>query len=425
MKMDNTTRSEYWEIERLKKWDKNPRKATKSALERLKKHVLKFRVYKPLIVTPNGIVLGGNMRLKVFKELGLKKVWVSIVEPKNEKEMLEYALSDNDRIGYYDKDLFFTNFQNIELEKGLFSIDYKEPLKLDDFILINKDLKEDEIPEIDENNIKSKYGEVYQLGRHKLMCGDATKKEDVQKLMKDEKAGLIFTDPPYNVDYESHGSNSYAEGKFKHKKIFNDNLSDENYYKFLLNSLKNAYFYSNDDSAIYLWYASKNQHIVRKSFIDSGFYFSQIIIWVKEHFVFSRQDYQRIYEPCMYGWKEGKNHQRNVYLTNLEDVILLDKKTFIEMMDVWYEKRDNTAQYEHPTQKPVALAGRAIRHSSKIGDIVLDLFGGSGSTLIAAEQLERKAYLMELDPYYCDVIRKRYAKFIGKEEAWEDETKPI
>jgi DNA modification methylase len=127
----------------------------------------------------------------------------------------------------------------------------------------------------------------------------------------------------------------------------------------------------------------------------------------------------------MYGWKEGKNHQRNVYLTNLEDVILLDKKTFIEMMDVWYEKRDNTAQYEHPTQKPVALAGRAIRHSSKIGDIVLDLFGGSGSTLIAAEQLERKAYLMELDPYYCDVIRKRYAKFIGKEEAWEKETKPI
>jgi len=425
MKMVNATRSEYWEIEKLKEWDKNPRKATKSALERLKKHILKFRVYKPLIVTPEGIVLGGNMRLKVFKELGLKKVWVSVVEPKNEKEMLEYALSDNDRIGYYDKELFFTNFQHIELEKGLFSIDYKEPLKLDDFVLINEKLKEDEIPEVDENNIKSKPGEVYQLGQHRLMCGDATKKEDVEKLMGGEKANLIFTDPPYNVDYQSHGSHSYSEGRFKHKKIFNDNLSDENYYQFLLDSLKNAYHFSTDDSPVYLWYASKNQHIVRKAFLDAGFYFSQIIIWVKEHFVFSHQDYQRIYEPCMYGWKEGKNHQRNIYLTNLEDVILLDKKTFTELMDVWYEKRDNTAQYEHPTQKPVGLSGRAIRHSSKIGDIVLDLFGGSGSTLIAAEQLERKAYLMELDPYYCDVIRKRYAKFIGKEEVWESETKAI
>lgn len=424
--MENiTTKTEYWPIENLREWSKNPRKTTKKDLERLKKQILKFRVYKPLIVTPDGIVIGGNMRLKVFKELGLKKVWVSIVEVKSEKEMLEYALSDNDRIGWYDKETYFTHFSNIELEKGLFSIDYKEPLKLEDFVLINKDIKEDEIPITDPNNIKSKYGEVYQLGNHRLMCGDSTKKEDLKKLMGGQKADLIFTDPPYNVDYESHGSNSYSEGRYKHKKIFNDNLSDEAYKKFLFDTLINIYNNTKDETPIYLWYASRNQHIVKEVFEEAGFYFSQIIIWVKEHFVFSRQDYQRIYEPCMYGWKKGKNHYIQPHLSNLEDVIVLDKKTFTELMDVWYEKRDNTNDYVHPTQKPVSLAGRAIKKSSKIGDIVLDVFGGSGSTLIACEQLERTCFMMELDPYYCDIIRRRYAKFIGKEEIWEEITEKI
>lgn len=424
--MDNiTSKNEFWPIENLKEWDKNPRKATKSALERLKKHILKFRVYKPLIITPDGIVLGGNMRLKVFKELGLKKVWVSIVEPKNEKEMLEYSLSDNDRIGWYDKQSFFKNFLNIELDSNLFSIDYKEPLSLKEFVLINKELKEDQIPEVDEKNIKSRYGEVYQLGKHRLMCGDATKMEDVKKLMDNEKASLVFTDPPYNVNYESHGTNSYSKGKYKHKKIFNDNLSDENYLKFLADSLKNAFSFTTDDCPFYVWYASRNQHIVKEAFEKSGLYFSQIIIWVKEHFVFSRQDYQRIYEPCMYGWKKDYVHYVQPNLNNLEDIIILDKKSFFDLMDVWYEKRDNTSDYIHPTQKPVSLAGRAIKRSSKIEDIVLDLFGGSGSTLIACEQLDRKCYMIELDPYYCDIIRKRYAQFIGKEDLWEKETKAI
>jgi len=418
-------KSEYWEIERLKEWSKNPRQASKSALERLKKHILKFRVYKPLIITPDGTVLGGNMRLKAFKGLGLKKVWVSIVEPKNEQEMLEYSLSDNDRIGYYNKELFRSNFSHLTLEKGLFSIDYREPLKLDEFVLINKDLKEDEVPAIDYSKVVSKQGEIYQLGNHRLMCGDSTKKENVEKLMNGTKANLIFTDPPYNVDYESHGGNSYNEGKYKHRKIFNDNLSDKKYLEFLTNALENAVYFSTPDCPFYVWYASINQHIVREAFNRVGLHFSQIIIWVKEHFVFSHQDYQRIYEPCMYGWKNKADHYTNFHLSNLQDVIVLDKKTFSELMDVWYEKRDNTSAYEHPTQKPVALAGRAINHSSKIDDTVLDLFGGSGSTLIAAEQLERKACLMELDPYYCDVIRKRYAKFIGKEESWENETPKI
>lgn len=419
-------KNDYWEIERLKEWKKNPRKTTKKDLERLKKQILKFRVYKPLLVTQDGTVIGGNMRFKVFKEIGLKKVWVSIIDVKDEKEMLEYSLSDNDRIGWYDKESYFTNFSEFKLEKGLFSIDYKEPLKLEDFQLNNKDLKDDELTvEINENDIKSKYGEIYQLDNHRLMCGDSTKEEDIKRLMGNEKTNLIYTDPPYNVDYESHGSNSYAEGKFKHKKIFNDNLTDNEYKKFLFNSLSNLYKFSEDDITIYLWYASKNQHIVKEAFEKAGFYFSQTLIWVKEHFVFSRQDYQRIYEPCMYGWKKGSTHYSSIHLDNLEDVIILNKKTFVELMDVWYIKRDNTSDYLHPTQKPVELAGRAIRRSSKIGDIVIDIFGGSGSTLLACEQLERRCFMMELDPYYCDIIRKRYAKLIGKEELWEKATKKI
>ena len=261
---------------------------------------------------------------------------------------------------------------------------------------------------------KSQPGDVYQLGDHRLMCGDSTKPEDVEKLMNGDKAKLIFTDPPYNVDYKSPSNLSYNSQKFGGTggKIFNDNKSDEDALEFYTQVLLRLYENTTDDVTLYWWFANKNHSINREAFKKAKWHFSQVIIWVKNSFVFSRgQDYHRMYEPCMVGWKKGKKHFRNRELSNLADLWHLDYSDFTDQFDLWYEKRDVTSQYVHPTQKPVRLPERAIKKNSHVNDSIVDLFGGSGSTMIACEQLQRKCYSMELDPKFCDVIVKRYMKF--------------
>lgn len=263
---------------------------------------------------------------------------------------------------------------------------------------------------------KTKLGDIYQLGNHRLICGDAIKKEDVEKLMGGIQARLIFTDPPYNVDYKSQSGNSYSEGKYEGKKIFNDNKSDEDCLKFYINALKNIYDFSTDDACIYWWLAFNiNGFINQLAFKESGWKLSQMIIWLKNSMIFSKGcDYHRLHEPCFFGWKNGKSHFSNKRICNLKDVFNLDYDSFEELSDVWYENRDKIIEYEHPTQKPVRLAERALKKNSEMGDIILDVFGGSGSTLIACEQLDRKCYMMELDPKYCDVIINRWEIFTNK-----------
>lgn len=236
------------------------------------------------------------------------------------------------------------------------------------------------------------------------------------------RAQLVFTDPPYNVNYKppKAGSGHYLH-RYGHRrgygdgKIFNDNLSDENILILYRAVLSNLYKFSKDNASIYWWYGSKNQHINRQAFIDNKWHVAQILIWLKNGTVFSLgQDYHRCYEPCMFGWKKGKPHYSNKKFRTLRDVFNLDKLEFEEMFDVWYERRDATINYEHPTQKPVRLAERALKKNTTAGDIVVDLFGGSGSTLIACEQAERRCMIMELDPKYCDVISNRWEKFTSK-----------
>ncbi len=263
---------------------------------------------------------------------------------------------------------------------------------------------------------KSKRGDLYQLGRHRLLCGDSTGPTDIGKLMDGDKARLIFTDPPYNVDYKSPGGLSYNSKKFGGSggKIFNDNKSDGECLQFYTDVLINLYENSTDDVTIYWWFANRNNAINRAAFEAANWHMSQIIIWLKNSFVFSRgQDYHRMYEPCMLGWKKGKKHFRTRGLNNFSDVFNLEFDDFVEQFDVWYEKRDNTAKYVHPTQKPVRLPERALKKNSIKNDIVLDVFGGSGSTMIACEQLSRKCYSMELDPKFVDVIVTRYVKYTG------------
>ncbi len=218
----------------------------------------------------------------------------------------------------------------------------------------------------------TKKGEIFQLGRHRLMCGDSTKQVDFEKLLDGKKARLIFTDPPYNVDYKSPRGLDYNSTKFGGTggKIFNDKKSDKDCVQFYTDVLKNLYDFSTDDATIYWWFANKNNWLNRMAFDNAQFHMSQIIIWLKNSMVFSQgQDYHRMYEPCMLGWKQKKKHFKNTKLNNLKDVFNLEVSDFSELMDVWYEKRDVTSQYVHPTQKPIRLPERALKKNSEVGDV--------------------------------------------------------
>jgi DNA modification methylase len=233
-----------------------------------------------------------------------------------------------------------------------------------------------------------------------------------------ELADMVFTDPPYNVNYnyakyEAIGHN--RKSKFKNQgKIFNDNKTSEQFYQFLLDTYHNIFEHSKPQMAIYICHATKTQREFFGAFEDAGFHFSQTIIWLKERMILAMgQDYHRVYEPIMFGWKEGEKHYSNHDITKEREVWDIDRLTFEERLDVWYINRDKSADYEHPTQKPVRLPERAIKKNCPLGGLLFEPFGGSGSTMMAAEQLKRKCYSIELDPKYCDVMVKRWERFTG------------
>ena len=252
-----------------------------------------------------------------------------------------------------------------------------------------KEIIEDEVPEVPEEP-KAKLGDIYQLGNHRLMCGDSTKEEDVNKLVGEQKIDLLITDPPYNVDYT---------GKTKEAmKIQNDKMENNVFHDFLVKVFTNAYNVLKDGASFYCWYASREVVNFHTSIEESGFTVKQELIWNKNSLVMGRQDYQWKHEPCLYGWKETNSH-------------------------IWYGDRKQTTVIDwdrptkadlHPTMKPVGLFDYQIKNSSKAGDNILDLFGGSGTTIMACEQNNRNAYVMEFDPKYVDVIIKRWENFTGE-----------
>lgn len=232
--------------------------------------------------------------------------------------------------------------------------------------------------------------------------------------MNGEKAHLVFTDPPYMVNYHSPGGLDYNSKKFDGTggAIFSDDLNEEDAKEFFRKVLENLYAVSTDDACIYWWFANRNNHINRQAFIETKWKMSQIIIWIKNSMIFSHgQDYHRQYEPVMFGWKEGKSHFRNKMYANFKDVINLDFTDYQEMFDVWYERRDVTSNYIHPTQKPVRLAERALKKHSEFGDIVVDLFSGSASTLMGCQGGGRRCYTSDLDPKYVHAGIKRFMRF--------------
>ena len=256
---------------------------------------------------------------------------------------------------------------------------------------------DDEIPEEVEPICQP--GDLWQLGAHRLLCGDAAVLKDVEILMGGAKADMVFTDPPYGVSYDT---DTRPSGKPKKSlgAVTNDDLSDESFSSLLTLSIANMINVMAEDAAWYICFGGKKYHVIAPIIMDAGLHTSSRIIWYKNQFILGRSDYHTQWEFLIYGWREGKKH--NFYGGR-------------DQSDVWEEKQERHGTYLHPTMKPVDLIGRALANSSKVNDVVIDLFGGSGSTLIACEKLGRKHYVMEIEPRYCDVIINRWQNFTGKQ----------
>nr|DAF26048.1 MAG TPA: adenine specific DNA methyltransferase [Caudoviricetes sp.] len=389
------------EIGKLKPADYNPRKDLKpedEEYQKIKKSIIEFGYVDPIIVNTDMTVIGGHQRLKVLKDLGYTVIECNMVDlDKNKEKALNIAL--NKITGEWD---------NKKLEELIAELKEEEfdlsttGFTFDEVDNILKDItgsKEDDF-DIDQvlNDIEkptTKPGDVWLLGKHRLMCGDSTVKEDVIHLMNKQVADMILTDPPYNVDYEGKTADAL--------KIENDNMNETEFYNFLLTSFRNMYESIKCGGSIYVFHADTEGLNFRNAFKSCGFKLAQCLVWVKNTFVMGRQDYQWRHEPILYGWKEGNGH----YFVN-------DRKqsTVLE-----FDKPSRNT--EHPTMKPVDLLVYLIKNSSKENNLILDLFAGSGSTLIAAEQTKRTCYMMELDPKYCDVIIKRWENLTGEKAILE------
>jgi site-specific DNA-methyltransferase (adenine-specific) len=380
---DNTSKIKLSEI---KLNSDNPRLIKDDKFKKLVasiKDFPKMMELRPIIVDDTMTILGGNMRYNALREAGYTEIddsWVKQAKDLTPEEKKQFIIKDNLPFGEWDWDILGNNFEIKDLLDWGFD---EKDLK------IEQDIEEDEAPEVSDEPAISKLGEVYQLGRHRLMCGDATNKDDAFLLMDfgKVKADMVFTDPPYGVNYE---------GKTKDKlKIQNDIETNT-----FADSLPNYISHTKAGAAFYVCCPPGNNF---KDFFlpfEEYCYLSSTIIWAKNSLVMGHGDYHYQHEPILYGWNKDGAHQ---YYGDRKQTTL------------WNIDRP-TSSKEHPTMKPIALITKAINNSSKQDDIVLDLFGGSGSTLIACEQTNRTCYMMEIDPKYCDVIRKRYAKFIGKEE---------
>lgn len=371
----------------------NPRKDLKPSdpeYEKLKRSIEQFGYVEPVIWNKTtSHVVGGHQRLKVLLDMGITEVECVVIEMNEEKEKaLNIALNkisgdwDKDKLMLLiadlqgaDFDVSLTGFEPAELD-ALFKDSLKDGIHDDDFD-VDAELQKPAI---------TKQGDVWILGQHRLICGDSTKAETFTLLMDGKLANLVVTDPPYNVNYEG------SAGKIK-----NDNLGNEAFYTFLLSAFQNTEVAMAKDASIYVFHADTEGLNFRKAFSDAGFYLSGTCIWKKQSLVLGRSPYQWQHEPVLFGWKKSGKH--NWYA---------DRK----QTTIWeFEKPKKNA--DHPTMKPVALVAYPILNSSLSNCIVLDPFGGSGSTLIACEQTDRICYTIELDEKYCDVIVKRYIEQVG------------
>ena len=382
-------------LKELKPAAYNPRKKLKKGdkeYEKIKQSLLKFGYVDPIIVNEDLTVIGGHQRLTVLKDLDYETAKCVIVKlSKEDEKALNIAL--NKITGQWDDTLLADLL--LDLQESDFNLDLTgfEPPEIDEILsnVHDKELSEDEF-DVEEELKKptvSRHGDIWQLGKHRVICGDSTKSETYDQLLGDKKANLVVTDPPYNVDVEETAG-----------KILNDNMSDGDFYQFLLSMFTQVENHMETDASIYVFHADTEGLNFRKAFKDAGFYLSGCCIWKKNSLVLGRSPYQWQHEPCLYGWKKKGKHQW-----------FSDRK----QTTIWEYDRPKSSK-DHPTMKPIQLMAYPIQNSSMRGTVVLDPFLGSGSTLMAADQTGRICYGIELDEKFVDVIVKRYIEVTGDTE---------
>ncbi len=420
---------EYRAIADLKELPGNPRTIKKDQFEKLKQSIKDNADYfeaRPLILsnrTGELVILAGNQRYKASKALGLKEVPTILLEGLSEEREKEIIIRDNVENGEWNIDMLANEWNPDDLISW--------GVELPD-IQTTTEIIEDEAPEVNEQEpAKSKLGEIYQLGDHRLMVGDSTKAEQVAELMAGEQADLLVTDPPYNVDYANIKASvmKALHHRTDGKTISNDNFKDDSeFQQFLIDSLGNANDALKDGGVFYIWHADSQAFSFWEAAHQIGWTVREILNWVKDRLSMGRQDYQWQHEPCLYGWKGGAGHyfiDLRTLTTVFDDEKPLDELNNKELKELVANYRATipttiirepkpTKSEEHPTMKPVRLIAKLIGNSSRERERVLDIFGGSGTTMIACEQLNRICYMMELDPHYADVIIERWEKFTGQ-----------
>ena len=375
----------------IKPSQRNTNKHTKDGMDLLENSINKVGVIESISVASDGTIISGHARFEHFEKQGKKPIEIHLKE--NEYPVIVTDIENNSK-EYFEAQIlanttanknFDLDIEMIEVIAEEFDIDIEE---------IGVEVEDDTILEAEEDDFdatpptvaKTVLGDLYEIGEHRLLCGDSTQTDTFEKLMQGEFADMCVTDPPYNVAYEGGTKDKLT--------IENDSMSNDDFYKFLYDFYTALSTVVKKGGAIYVWHASSEIINFGKALVDAGWLLKQQLIWVKNSMVMGRQDYQWKHEPCLYGWLAGDSHK-------------------------WYSDRKQTTVIEwdkplrngeHPTMKPIGLFGYQIENSSKVNDIVIDAFGGSGTTIVACHQLKRKARLIEYDPKYCDVIVKRMIK---------------
>ena len=407
---------EYININKLIPYINNPR-INDGAVDKVASSIKNFGFKNPIIIDKDNEIIAGHTRLKAARKLNLDEVPTIRVEDLTEQQVKAFRIADNKVTEYssWEEDLLMQELKDIEdidMSEFGFSDEFFEPEVFEDDFDEEEEMIEEPITEPED---------IYQLGNHRLMCGDATISTDVKKLVNGQKIDLYLTDPPYNVNYTG--------GTEEALTIQNDNMEDIAFRNFLIKAFKVANDVLKPGGAFYIWHADSEGYNFRSAAHEVGWQIRQCLIWVKNSLVLGRQDYQWQHEPCLYGWKDGAAHYftaDRTQTTVIEDRPNLKKMTKEELKDLVVElmkspipttvlREDKPSRNsDHPTMKPIRLIGRLIANSTRKGETVLDTFGGSGSTLVAAEQLGRICYMMELDPKYCDVIINRWEQYTGQ-----------
>jgi DNA modification methylase len=400
----NALQVRAWPVEKLIPYARNARTHSDEQVAQIAASIAEFGFVNPVLIGPDNVIIAGHARLLAARKLGMTEVPVIVLDHLTETQRRALVLADN-RLALnagWDEEMLRVELASLE-EDG-FNLDLigfsSEELEA---LLVEPEPEgfegrtdEDAVPEAPEAPV-TRPGDLWVLGDHRLLCGDSIRMDAIDKVLAGGLADMVFTDPPYNVNY---GATMKDKLRGKKRKIANDDLG-EGFERFLREACVNILAMTK--GACYICMSSSELHTLHKAFTEAGGHWSTFVIWAKHVFTMGRSDYQRQYEPILYGWKEGMDH----YWCGARD-----------QGDVWFVKKPVSNDL-HPTMKPVELVERAIRNSSKSRDTVLDPFGGSGSTVIACEKAGRQACVIELEPKYCDVIVRRWQQFTGRQAVLE------